>query len=93
VDLPALVANWKNLEQRLDRLQGRKDGPAREQVSQEMRGIAAHIRDNPKLREAFLERQRELGVRRGSSLDRAVRERNLDRAMDRVRDREKDRDR
>lgn len=93
VDLPALAANWKNLEQQLDRLQERKNGPAREQVSQEMRGIAAHIRDNPKVRDAFLERQRELGVRRGSSLDRAVRDRNLDRAMDRVRDREKDRDR
>ena len=92
-DLPALAQSWKGLEQRLDQLQGRKDSPARDQVMQEMRGIAAHIRDNPKVREAFLERQRELGVRRGSSLDRAVRERNLDRAMERVRDREKDRDR
>jgi Ti-type conjugative transfer relaxase TraA len=92
-DLPAMAQSWKGLEQRLDQLQGRKDGPARDQVMQEMRCIAAHIRDNPKVREAFLERQRELGVRRGSSLDRAVRERNLDRAMERVRDREKDRDR
>jgi len=58
-----------------------------------MRGIAAQIRENPKLRESFLEQQRELGVRRGSSLDRAVRERNFDRAMERVRDQEKDRGR
>ncbi|MCA3077091.1 MAG: Ti-type conjugative transfer relaxase TraA [Rhodocyclaceae bacterium] len=92
-DLPAMAQSWKGLEQRLDQLQGRKDGPARDQVLQEMRGIAARIRDNPVLKEDFLRQQRDLGIRRGSSLDRAVRDRNLDRALEQTRDRENDRGR
>jgi len=92
-DLPAMAQSWKGLEQRLDQLQGRKDGPARDQVLQEMRGIAARIRDNPALKEDFLRQQRDLGIRRGSSLDRAVRDRNLDRALEQTRDRENDRGR
>jgi hypothetical protein len=88
-----MAQSWKGLEQRLDQLQGRKDGPARDQVMQEMRGIAARIRDNPALKEDFLRQQRDLGIRRGSSLDRAVRDRNLDRALEQTRDRENDRGR
>jgi ATP-dependent exoDNAse (exonuclease V) alpha subunit len=92
-ELSALAQAWRGLEQRLDALQGRRDGQAREGVLRELRTIAARIRDDARLREAFLERQRALGVRRGSGLDRAVRERNLDRAMDRIRDRDTERGR
>jgi len=92
-ELQSLAQRWKGMEARLDKLQGRKDGPARAEVVREMRGVASRIRENPKLREEFVRQQSDLGVRRASSLDRAVRERDLDRSLERMRDRENDRGR
>jgi len=89
----ALAASWKELEQRLDALPGRGHRDAREAVIGELRSVAIQIRADPALRSAFERHQRELGVRRGSSLDRAVRERTPDRALRGVADRDRERDR
>jgi len=91
-EVAALAASWKQLEQRLDALPGRGNRDAREAVVRELRSVAVQIRENPALRAAFERHQRELGVRRGSSLDRAVRERSPDRALRGAGDR-RDRDR
>ncbi|MBY0439519.1 MAG: Ti-type conjugative transfer relaxase TraA [Burkholderiales bacterium] len=88
-----LAVAWKQMEQKLDQLSGRQNRAERNEVVGQMREVAARIRDNPQLRETFTGQQRELGVRRDSGLDRAVRERNLDRAMREVSDRDRDRGR
>jgi Ti-type conjugative transfer relaxase TraA len=76
-----LVKVWSGLEAEHRRLNGWEHDEARGKVETRMKAFVADLKRDPQLESILRNRQRELGVSRGSRLDQVMRERDIDRAM------------
>jgi len=82
------------LEAERERTSGYDDKDAREQVQARMRPIAAELKRDPQLESILQRRAQELGIERGSRLDRVLKAPTIERALDlSVRDLGRHRDR
>jgi hypothetical protein len=85
------VAEWRKLEQEHGRLRGFEHGEARAKIEERMKALAGAIKRDPQVESIMRARSRELGVERGSRLERVIEERNVERAINRSVTRERDR--
>jgi hypothetical protein len=76
-----LVKVWSGLEAEHRRLTGWEHDEARGKVEARMKAFVAELKRDPQIESILRNRQRELGVSRGSRLDQVMRERDIDRAM------------
>jgi hypothetical protein len=76
-----LVKVWTGLEAEHRRLNGWEHDEARGKVEARMKAFVADLKRDPQIESILRNRQRELGVSRGSRLDQVMRERDIDRAM------------
>jgi MobA/MobL family len=76
-----LVKEWNGLEAQRKELTGWKNEGAREKVKGQMRELALECKQEPQLELAVKRRAQELGIERGSRLERVLQEKNLDRAL------------
>jgi Ti-type conjugative transfer relaxase TraA len=76
-----LVKVWGGLEAEHRRLNGWEHDEARGKVEARMKAFVADLKRDPQIESILRNRQRELGVSRGSRLDQVMRERDIDRAM------------
>jgi Ti-type conjugative transfer relaxase TraA len=76
-----LVKVWSGLEAEHRRLTGWEHDEARGKVEARMKAFVADLKRDPQIESILRNRQRELGVSRGSRLDQVMRERDIDRAM------------
>jgi Ti-type conjugative transfer relaxase TraA len=76
-----LVKVWSGLEAEHRRLNGWEHDEARGKVEARMKAFVADLKRDPQIESILRNRQRELGVSRGSRLDQVMRERDIDRAM------------
>lgn len=84
------VATWHKLEQEHGRLRGFEHEEARAQVEARMKALAGAIKRDPQMESVMRARSRELGIERGSKLDRLTEEKNVERAINRSVTRERD---
>jgi hypothetical protein len=89
-----LVKTWRVLEAERERTSGYDNKDAREQVKERMRSIAGELKRDPQLESILQRRAQELGIERGSRLDRVLKAPTIERALDlSVRDLGRHRDR
>ena len=84
------VATWHKLEQEHGRLRGFEHEEARGQIEARMKTLAGAIKRDPQMESVMRARSRELGIERGSKLDRLTEEKNVERAINRSVTRERD---
>ena len=89
-----LVKTWNALEAQRERLSGSENKDAREQVKERMRTLAGDLKRDPPLESIMQRRAQELGIARGSRLERVLKAPTIERALDlSVRDLGRHRDR
>ena len=76
-----LVKVWNGLEAERERLSGYERKSEREQVKARMQALAGELKRDPQLESVLQRRQQELGIARGSRLDRVMREPDIERAL------------
>ena len=76
-----LVKEWNGLEAQRKELTGWENEAARETVKGQMRELALEFKQEPQLELAVKRRAQELGIERGSRLERVLQEKDLDRAL------------
>jgi Ti-type conjugative transfer relaxase TraA len=76
-----LVKVWSGLEAEHRRLNGWEHDEARGKVEARIKAFVADLKRDPQIESILRNRQKELGVSRGSRLDQVMRERDIDRAM------------
>jgi hypothetical protein len=76
-----LVKVWSGLEAEHRRLNGWEHDKARGKVETRMKAFVADLKRDPQLESILRNREKELGVSRGSRLDQVMRERDIDWAM------------
>ncbi len=84
------VAVWRKLEKEHGQLRGFEHEEARGQIEARMKALAGAIKRDPQMESVMRARSRELGIERGSRLDRLTLEKNVERAIDRSVTRERD---
>jgi Ti-type conjugative transfer relaxase TraA len=84
------VAEWRKLEQEHGRLRGFDHGEARGKIEERMKALAGAIKRDPQVESIMRARSRELGIERGSRLERVIEEKNVERAISRSVTRERD---
>jgi Ti-type conjugative transfer relaxase TraA len=84
------VATWRKLEQEHGRLRGSEHEEARGQIEARMKTLAGAIKRDPQMESVMRARSRELGIERGSKLDRLTEEKNVERAISHSVTRERD---
>lgn len=85
------VATWRKLEQEHGRLRGFEHDEARGRIEARMKALAGAIKRDPQMESVIRARSHELGIERGSKLDRLTEEKNVERAISRSVTRERDR--
>ena len=75
------VAEWQRLEQEHGRLRGFEYEEARAQIEGRMKALAGAIKRDPQMESIMRARLRELGIERGSRLEKVIEEKNLERAL------------
>jgi Ti-type conjugative transfer relaxase TraA len=85
------VAQWRKLEQEHGRRRGFEQGAARGQIEEHMKALAVAIKRDPQVESVLRARSRELGIERGSRLEKVIEEKNVERAFARSVERERDR--
>jgi hypothetical protein len=89
-----LVKTWRVLEAERERTSGYENKDARQQVKERMKSIADELKRDPQLESILQRRAQELGIERGSRLDRVLNAPTIERALDlSVRDLGRHRDR
>jgi hypothetical protein len=89
-----LVKTWRVLEAERERTSGYENKNAREQVKERMKSIAHELKRNPQLESILQRRAQELGIERGSRLDRVLKAPTIEQALNlSVRDLGRHRDR
>jgi hypothetical protein len=89
-----LVKTWRVLEAERERTSGYDNKDAREQVKERMRSIAGELKRDPQLESILQRRAQELGIERGSRLDRVLKAPTIEQALNlSVRDLGRHRDR
>jgi hypothetical protein len=76
-----LVKVWNGLEAERERLSGYERKSEREQIKARMQALAGELKRDPQLESVLQRRQQELGIARGSRLDRVMREPDIERAL------------
>ena len=76
-----LLKIWNGLEAEHRRLKGWEHDEARGHVETRMKALVHDLKRDPQLESVLRNRQQELGIASGSRLDRAMRERDIERAM------------
>ena len=84
------VAAWQRLEKEHGQLRGFEHEEARGQIEARMKALAGVIKRDPQMESVMRTRSRELGIERGSRLDRLTEEKNVERAISRSVTRERD---
>ena len=77
-----LVKDWRVLEAERERSSGYDNKDAREQVQARMKSIAGELKRDPQLESILQRRAQELGIERGSRLDRVLKAPTMERALD-----------
>jgi hypothetical protein len=77
-----LVKTWRGLEAERERFSGSENKEAREQVKERMKSLAGELKRDPQLESILQRRSQELGIERGSRLDRVLKEPTIERALD-----------
>jgi len=77
-----LVKTWRMLEEERERTSGYDNREAREQVKERMKSIAGELKRDPQLESILQRRAQELGIERGSRLDRVLKAPTIERALD-----------
>lgn len=85
------VAEWRKLEKEHEGLRSFEQDVARGQIEERMKALAGAIKRDPQMELVMRARSRELGVERGSRLEKVIEEKNLERALARSVERERDR--
>jgi hypothetical protein len=85
------VAEWRKLENEHGGLRGFKQDMARGQIEERLRTLVGAIKRDPQMESVLRARSRELGIERGSRLEKVIEEKNLERALARSVERERDR--
>jgi Ti-type conjugative transfer relaxase TraA len=85
------VAEWRKLEQERGGLRGFEQDVARGQIEERMKTLAGAIKRDPQMEQVMRARSRELGIERGSRLEKVIEEKNVERALARSVERERDR--
>jgi hypothetical protein len=89
-----LVKTWRVLEAERERTSGYDNKDAREQVKERMKSIAHELKRDPQLESILQRRAQELGIERGSRLDRVLKAPTIEQALNlSVRDLGRHRDR
>jgi hypothetical protein len=89
-----LVKTWRVLEAERERASGYDNKDAREQVQERMKSIAHELKRDPQLESILQRRAQELGIERGSRLDRVLKAPTIEQALNlSVRDLGRHRDR
>jgi len=76
-----LLKEWNGLEAQRKELTGWENEAARQKVKGQMRELALEFKQEPQLELAVKRRAQELGMERGSRLERVLKEKDLDRAL------------
>jgi hypothetical protein len=76
-----LVKTWRVLEAERERTSGYDNKDAREQVKERMKSIAGELKRDPQLESILQRRAQELGIERGSRLDRVLKAPTIERAL------------
>jgi hypothetical protein len=76
-----LVKDWRVLEAERERTSGYENKDAREQVQARMRSIAGELKRDPQLESILQRRAQELGIERGSRLDRVLKAPTIEQAL------------
>jgi hypothetical protein len=76
-----LVKTWRVLEAERERTSGYENKDAREQVQARMKSIAGELKRDPQLESILQRRAQELGIERGSRLDRVLKAPTIERAL------------
>jgi hypothetical protein len=76
-----LVKTWRVLEAERERTSGYDNKDAREQVKERMRSIAGELKRDPQLESILQRRAQELGIERGSRLDRVLKAPTIEQAL------------
>jgi hypothetical protein len=76
-----LVKTWRVLEAERERFSGTENKDARDQVKERMRSIAGELKRDPQLESILQRRAQELGIERGSRLDRVLKAPTIERAL------------
>ena len=76
-----MVRTWRVLEADRDRFSGYEHKEIRGQIQERMKSIAFELKRDPQLESLLQRRSQELGIERGSRLDRVLKEPNLERAL------------
>jgi MobA/MobL family len=88
-----LVKTWRVLEADRERFSGYEHKEAREQIKERMKSITSELKRDPQLEAILQRRSKELGIERGSRLDRVLKEPKIERALEiSVRGRSQDHD-
>ena len=77
-----LVKVWQGLEAERERFSGYDNKDAREQVKARMKSLACELKRDPQLESILQQRSEELGIARGSRLDRVLKAPTMERALD-----------
>ncbi len=77
-----LVKTWRGLEAEHQQLSGYENKPAREQVKERMKSLAGELKRDPQLELILQRRAQELGIERGSRLDRVLKAPTIERALE-----------
>lgn len=85
------VAEWRKLEKEHGGLRGFEQDVARGQIEERMKTLAGAIKRDPQMEAMMRARSRELGIERGSRLEKVIAEKNVERALARSVERERDR--
>jgi hypothetical protein len=76
-----LVKDWRVLEAERERSSGYENKDAREQVKARMKSIAGELKRDPQLESILQRRAQELGIERGSRLDRVLKAPTIEQAL------------
>jgi Ti-type conjugative transfer relaxase TraA len=85
------VAEWRKLEKEHGGLRGFEQDAARGKIEERMKMLAGAIKRDPQMESILRARSRELGIERGSRLEKVIEEKNVERALARSVERERDR--
>jgi Ti-type conjugative transfer relaxase TraA len=85
------VAEWRKLEKEHGALRGFEQDAARGEVEERLKTLAGAIKRDPQMESVMRARSRELGIERGSRLEKVIEEKNVERALARSVERERDR--
>jgi Ti-type conjugative transfer relaxase TraA len=85
------VAEWRKLEKEYGGLRGFEQDGARGQIEERLKTLAGAIKRDPQVESILRARSRELGIERGSRLEKVIEEKNVERALARSVERERDR--